>query len=142
MRLVDSHCHLDVAEFADDLPETLQRGMLQNVVAFVVPAIGFAGWQNLSVLAKSHPRIKPAFGLHPMFLAQHLEAHIAALPDWLQRPECVAVGECGLDFFIPDLDVSLQETIFIAHIKLAKQFNKPLIIHARKATERDRKSVV
>lgn len=136
MRLIDSHCHLDAAEFADDLPETLQRGMLHNVDAFVVPAIGFAGWQNLSALAKSHPQIKPAFGLHPMFLEQHREAHIAALPDWLQRPECVAVGECGLDFFMPELDVSLQETIFIAHIKLAKQCNKPLIIHARKATER------
>lgn len=136
MQLIDSHCHLDVAEFCDDLPETLQRGLQQGVAAFVVPAIDFAAWTNLSELAKRHPQLKPAYGLHPMFLAQHRDAHLAALPDWLQRPECVAVGECGLDFFVPDLDKNRQEAIFIAHIQLAKQFNKPLIIHARKATER------
>lgn len=136
MRLIDSHCHLDVAEFAADLPETLQRAMQNGVEAFVVPAIDFASWPSLSQLAELNPQIKPAYGLHPIFLAEHQIAHLEALPDWLQRPECVAVGECGLDFFVPNLDVSQQETIFIAHIKLAKQFNKPLIIHARKATER------
>lgn len=136
MRLIDSHCHLDVAEFAADLPETLQRAMQNGVEYFVVPAIDFASWPSLSQLAELNPPIKPAYGLHPMFLAEHLPKHLEALPNWLQRPECVAVGECGLDFFVPNLDVSQQEAIFIEHIKLAKQFNKPLIIHARKSTER------
>ena len=136
MQLIDSHCHLDVSEFACDLPETLKRGREVGVIAFVVPAIVFASWPKLSELVHNHSELKPAYGLHPMFLAQHRDAHLAALPDWLQRLECVAVGECGLDFFVPDLDVNQQEAIFIEHIKLAKQFNKPLIIHARKATER------
>ena len=136
MRLIDSHCHLDVAEFAADLPETLQRAMQNGVEYFVVPAIDFASWPSLSQLAELNLPIKPAYGLHPMFLAEHLPEHLEALPNWLQRPECVAVGECGLDFFVPNLDVSQQEAIFIEHIKLAKQFNKPLIIHARKSTER------
>jgi TatD DNase family protein len=136
MRLIDSHCHLDVAEFAEDLPEVLLRAAQLSVEAFVVPAIDFAAWPRLSQLAERHPQIKPAYGLHPIFLAQHHDSHLAALPDWLQRSECVAVGECGLDFFMPNLDVNQQEAIFIAHIKLAEQFNKPLIIHARKATER------
>lgn len=136
MRLIDSHCHLDVAEFAADLPETLQRAMQNGVEYFVVPAIDFVSWPSLSQLAELNPPIKPAYGLHPMFLAEHLPEHLEALPNWLQRPECLAVGECGLDFFVPNLDVSQQEAIFIEHIKLAKQFNKPLIIHARKSTER------
>ena len=136
MRLIDSHIHLDVAEFAADLPETLQRAMQNGVEYFVVPAIDFASWPSLSQLAELNPPIKPAYGLHPMFLAEHLPEHLEALPNWLQRPECVAVGECGLDFFVPNLDVNQQEAIFIEHIKLAKQFNKPLIIHARKSTER------
>lgn len=136
MQLIDSHCHLDTLEFAHDLPETLNRAHDVGVVAFVVPAIDFASWPNLLVLAQNNPTIKPAFGLHPLFLNDHLQAHLAALPDWLQRSECVAVGECGLDFFVPNLDIPMQESIFIEHLKLAKQFEKPLIIHARKATER------
>ena len=136
MRLIDSHCHLDVADFAADLPESLSRGRAKGIEAFVVPAIDFSSWPGLQALAMHYPAIKPAFGLHPMFLAEHRQEHLDALPDWLQKPECVAVGECGLDFFVPGLDAAAQETIFIEHIKLAKQFNKPLIIHARKATER------
>ncbi|HWR96318.1 MAG TPA: TatD family hydrolase [Arenimonas sp.] len=136
MRLIDSHCHLDVADFAADLPEALERGRVTGVAAFVVPAIDFASWPGLQALAASHPDIKPAFGLHPLFLADYLPAHLDALPGWLQLSECVAVGECGLDFFVPGLDVAMQEAVFIEHIRLAVRFDKPLIIHARKATER------
>lgn len=136
MRLVDSHCHLDVADFAGDLPQVLARGRKAGVTAFVVPAIAFAGWSGLAALAAAEPDIKPAYGLHPMFLAEHTDAHLEALPAWLARPECVAVGECGLDFFVPGLDVARQERVFIEHIRQAKALGKPLIIHARKATER------
>lgn len=136
MRLIDSHCHLDVAEFSADLPETLSRGRAVGVEAFVVPAIDYASWPGLQALARRCPDIKPAFGLHPMFLARHRPDHLDALHDWLQTPECVAVGECGLDFFLPGLDPVAQEKIFIEHIMLAVRFDKPLIIHARKATER------
>jgi TatD DNase family protein len=136
MRLIDSHCHMDVAEFAADLPEALERGRKSGVEAFVVPAIDYASWQGLLDLAIRHPEIKAAFGLHPMFLAEYRPEHLDALPDWLQEPQCVAVGECGLDFFVPGLDAAMQEAVFIEHIKLAVRFEKPLIIHARKATER------
>lgn len=136
MRLVDSHCHLDVAEFANDLPDTLARANQAGVSRFIVPAIAAAGWPHLASLAAGHIGLHPAYGLHPMFLAEHTEAHLSALPEWLQRPECIAVGECGLDFFVPGLDVIHQEAIFIEHIRLAVHYNKPLIIHARKATER------
>lgn len=136
MRLIDSHCHLDVAEFGTDLPETLDRARAAGVSGFIVPAIAAAGWTHLAELATRFPAFHPGYGLHPMFLAEHGDADLAALPDWLSRRECVAVGECGLDFFVPGLDVERQEAIFIEHIRLAAVFNKPLIIHARKATER------
>lgn len=136
MTLLDSHCHLDLADFAVDLPETLIRARNAGVCGFIVPAIAARGWPNLAALADQHSDFYPAYGLHPVFLAEHQAQHIASLPDWLARPECVAVGECGLDFFEPNLDPLQQEQLFITHIKLAKQFNKALIIHARKATER------
>ncbi|HWS40052.1 MAG TPA: TatD family hydrolase [Arenimonas sp.] len=136
MQLIDSHCHLDVSEFALDLPETLMRAQQAGVSAFVVPAIDFESWSNLSVFSHKHTELKPAYGLHPMFLDHFQPSHLTALPEWLEKSECVAVGECGLDFFIADFDAPLQERIFIEHIVLAKQFQKPLIIHARKSTER------
>lgn len=136
MQLIDSHCHLDLIEFSSDLSETIQRGQKAGVVAFVVPAIDFASWSALSVLVTKHPELKPAYGLHPMFLERFHSTHLEALHDWLAKSECVAVGECGLDFFMAEFDTPLQEMVFIEHIKLAKQFDKPLIIHARKSTER------
>jgi TatD DNase family protein len=71
-----------------------------------------------------------------MFLTDHTDADLDALPQWVSRSECVAVGECGLDFFVSDLNPIRQETIFNAHIRLASETGKPLIIHARRATER------
>lgn len=136
MRLVDSHCHLDVSDFETDLAETLDRARNAGVNAFIVPAIAAGRWPHLAELATRHADLHPAYGLHPMFLAEHTDSHLAALPDWLARAECVAVGECGLDYFVPGLDPDRQETVFIEHIRLAAALGKPLIIHARKATER------
>jgi len=136
MQLVDSHCHLDVADFANDLPETLSRANQAGVSRFIVPAIAAAGWPHLASLAAEHKGFHPAYGLHPMFLDEHTDTHLSDLAEWLERSECVAVGECGLDFYIQGLDVTRQEAIFIEHIRLAGLYNKPLIIHARKATER------
>ena len=93
MQLIDSHCHLDVAEFSTDLPDVLAAAQQAGVSAFVVPAIGFAGWAHLAELASSTPCIKPAYGLHPMFLVEHRDTWIClgplvqfdrgSLPDWL-----------------------------------------------------------
>ena len=135
MNLIDSHCHLDVADFDGDLQETLARAQQAGVGRFIVPAISEAGWPHLADLAAKHRDLHPAYGLHPMFLAEHTDTHLDALPDWLKRPECVAVGECGLDFFVPGLDGRRQEVIFVEHLRLAAIHNKALIIHARKATE-------
>ena len=136
MNLIDSHCHLDVADFDGDLPEVMLRARQAGVNRFIVPAISEAGWPGLAGLAAEHPGFHPAYGLHPIFLAEHTDAHLDALPGWLSRPECVAVGECGLDFFVPGLDHTRQEVIFVEHLRLAAAQNKALIIHARKATER------
>lgn len=136
MRLIDSHCHLDVAEFHADLSEALTRAEAAGVGPLVVPAIAHAGWPRLAQLAAQHPAIKPAYGLHPVYLAEHAPAHLAELGAWLQRPECVAVGECGLDFHEPGLDRACQEFLFCGHLQLAREHDLPLIIHARKSTER------
>jgi TatD DNase family protein len=76
-----------------------------------------------------------AYGLHPIFLARHRPAHLVELREWLEREKPVAIGECGLDFFVPGLDAEAQAGIFNAQLRLAREFDLPLIVHARRAVD-------
>uniref|UniRef100_A0A4W5LAC3 TatD DNase domain containing 3 n=1 Tax=Hucho hucho TaxID=62062 RepID=A0A4W5LAC3_9TELE len=77
-----------------------------------------------------------AFGLHPLFLAQHVPEHLALLAHYLATQRPVAVGECGLDFFVPGLDQAQQEELLLAQLKLARHFDLPVILHIRRSQDR------
>ena len=72
--------------------------------------------------------LHPAYGLHPMYLAEHRPEHLHELRDWIDRERPVAVGECGLDYFVEGLDVDAQ-------LQLAREFDLPVIVHARRAVD-------
>lgn len=133
--LVDSHCHLDAAEFDADRAAALARARAAGVAAQVVPAIRLADFAALRELCAANADLHPAYGLHPMFLADHAPAHLDALRDWLGRERAVAVGECGLDFFVEGLDAQTQREYFAAQLRLARDFDLPLILHARRAVD-------
>ena len=133
--LVDSHCHLDAPEFDADRAQVLARARAAGVVAQVVPAIRFADFAALRDLCAANADLHPAYGLHPMFLADHAPAHIDALREWLGRERAVAVGECGLDFFVEGLDAQTQRDYFTAQLQLARDFDLPVILHARRAVD-------
>ena len=133
--LVDSHCHLDAPEFDADRAQVLARARAAGVVAQVVPAIRFADFAALRNLCAANADLHPAYGLHPMFLADHAPAHIDALREWLDRERAVAVGECGLDFFVEGLDAQTQRDYFTAQLQLARDFDLPVILHARRAVD-------
>lgn len=135
MRLVDSHCHIDVGIFDVDRTEVVERARRAGVTRQIVPAIDAAGWPRLRDLCASTPGLYPAYGLHPMFLAQHRPVDLVELREWAHREKPVALGECGLDFFVPDLDVDAQSRLFDAQIRLAREFDLPLIVHARRAVD-------
>ena len=133
--LVDSHCHLDAAEFDADRAQVLARARAAGVLAQVVPAIRLADFAALRDLCTANADLHPAYGLHPMFLADHASAHIDALRNWLGRERAVAVGECGLDFFVEGLDAQAQREYFTAQLQLARDFDLPVVIHARRAVD-------
>ncbi len=133
--LVDSHCHLDAPEFAGDRDEVIARAQAVGVGQQVIPAINAAGWPALKDLCDSNRGLFPAYGLHPMFLRDHQPQHLIALGDWLQREKPVAVGECGLDYFVGDLDQDQQNLYFGGQLALAREFDLPLILHARRAVD-------
>jgi TatD DNase family protein len=133
--LIDSHCHLDAPEFDRDRDAVIERARSAGVTAQVIPAIAASGWSKLQAVCASHEGLHPAFGLHPMFLAEHRDEHIGALRAWLATERAVAVGECGLDFHVPDLDEARQRLFFEAQLRIAHEFNLPVIVHARKAVD-------
>ncbi len=133
--LVDSHCHLDAEEFDRDRSAVLARARAAGVNRQIVPAVNAAGWEKLRALCAAEPGLHPAYGLHPMFLAEHHPEHLTALRDWIDRERPAAIGECGLDFFVEGLDTSEQSRYFEGQLRLARDFELPVIVHARRAVD-------
>ena len=136
--LFDSHCHIHFSEFDHDRSQVLQHAYQLGVRRLCVPAATAQEWSFIIALAKQYDMIYPALGLHPCFLAQHSMDHLRLLHDTLHTNHTcvVAIGETGLDFYnkqLSDKDRALQIELFTGHIQLAKQFQRPLIIHARKS---------
>lgn len=133
--MIDSHVHLDAPEFDADRAAVLAESRRAGVSGFVVPAVARSGFAGLAALAAAEPDVHPAYGLHPMFLAQHDDADPELLSAWLAEHPAVAVGECGLDFHVAGLDPDRQRRLFDAQLRIARDMGLPLILHARKAVD-------
>jgi len=135
MDLIDSHCHLDAPAFDADRAEVLARARSAGVTAHIVPAVTAALWPKLRAVCRQEPDLFPAWGLHPMFVSEHRPEHLDLLRQWIERARPLAIGECGLDFFIQGLDRDVQQQYFTAQLELAREYDLPVIIHARRALD-------
>jgi TatD DNase family protein len=133
--LVDSHCHLDAAEFDPDRAQVIARARAAGVARQLVPAVEAAGWPKLREACLQAPGLYPAYGLHPMYLDRHRPQHLHELREWIKRERPLAVGECGLDYFVAGLDRDAQAAFFDAQLRLAREFDLPVIVHARRAVD-------
>lgn len=137
MRLIDTHTHIDFPDFDADRAAVLARSRELGVERIVVLGVHQANWQRVWQLVESDSSLFAAFGLHPIYLAEHQEQHLAELRAWLQRlqghPHLCAVGEIGLDYFVEDLDRQAQQHWFEAQLELAVEFNLPALIHVRRS---------
>jgi TatD DNase family protein len=133
--LIDSHCHLDAPEFDLDRDAVIARARAAGVGAQLIPAVDASGWTKLAELCARQEGLHPAYGLHPMYLSAHHEAHLDTLRLLLAGERTVAVGECGLDFHIEGLDPQRQQFFFEEQLKIARDFDLPVILHARKAVD-------
>ncbi|NZA27037.1 TatD family hydrolase [Luteimonas sp. SJ-92] len=133
--LVDSHCHLDAGEFDRDRAAVVARAVAAGVARQVVPATHAEAWPKLRDVCAAHSGLHPAYGLHPTFLEHHRPEHLDTLRDWLAHERPVAVGECGLDYYVEGLDRDAQQRFFEGQLRLAREFDLPLILHARRAVE-------
>lgn len=133
--LADTHCHLDDAGFDADRDAVVARARDAGVAWQVVPAVDAAGWPKLREVCAAAPGLLPAYGLHPMLLARHRREHLVQLRDWIERERPVAVGECGLDYYVEGLDRAAQADVFEAQLRLAREFDLPVVVHARRAVD-------
>ena len=133
--LFDSHSHFDAPEFDADRNAVLARAHAAGVTRQIVPAVSAAAWPKLREICAAHAGLYAAYGLHPMYLPEHHPEHLIALRDWIERERPVAVGECGLDFFVEGLDAGQQSLYFEGQLRLARDFELPVIVHARRAVD-------
>ena len=142
-RWIDTHCHLDAPEFAHDLAGVRARAASRGVVHCVVPAVEAAHFERVRALAMSTGD-SYALGIHPLCVKraqdadlQQLDRQLGALVD---DPRLVAVGEIGLDFFLPELCESplreRQEYFYVEQLKLARKYGLPVILHVRRSADR------
>lgn len=135
MKYIDTHCHLDAPEFASDRHTIIQALPAAGISAVILPAISAQYWGRLQKVCQRAPQLHASYGLHPMFLAEHQAQHLQQLRHYLAQPQTVALGECGLDFFVPELNPLQQEFFFVEQLKLAAEFELPVIIHARRSVD-------
>jgi len=141
LNLIDTHCHLDLSIFDPDRDAVLQRAVDNAVSEIIIPAISVDNWLKIKSLTAKHSNLYPAYGLHPMFMSQHKPQDLYHLEQWLQSENAIAVGECGLDFFIFNQKTnveqakSAQQYLFHGQLALAQQYKLPVIIHSRKSLD-------
>ncbi|WP_058358608.1 TatD family hydrolase [Xanthomonas translucens] len=135
MRLIDSHCHLDAAEFDGDRAAVIARAQAAGIAAQVLPAVTAASWPKLREVCTMADGLSPDYGLHPLFLDEHHPEHLPLLGEWIARERPCAIGECGLDLFVEGLDEAEQQRYFLGQLQLAREFDLPLIVHARRAVD-------
>ena len=135
--MIDTHCHLDLTIFDSDREDVLQSAHNTGVTDIILPGISYANWPAIKQLHSLTAPINlhASYGLHPMFIDEHRDEDITHLKHWLEIEKPIAVGECGLDFFIKRLNKERQLSIFETHVQLACEFNLPLIIHSRKSLD-------
>jgi len=135
---IDTHCHLDAAEFDADREAVVERARAAGVVQIVVPAIDRGNFERVRELAHRHG-LGYALGIHPMCTGSAREGDLQALAEALARnagdPRLVAVGEIGLDHFVGGLDRERQATFFAAQLELAAEFDLPVLLHVRRAVD-------
>ena len=135
---IDTHCHLDAREFDADRDRVVTAARAAGVGQIVLPAVGAGNFEVVRALAHRHG-LAYALGIHPMATDGAPDSALEALADALvahrDDPRLVAVGEIGLDHFVPCRDRARQHRFFAVQLKLARQHALPVLLHVRKAID-------
>jgi TatD DNase family protein len=136
--LIDTHCHLDDERYYDDIEQVLENAKRKGVEKFIIPGADPETLQRAVDLAEMYESVYFSVGVHPYDARNYDKSY---LEQFVNHPKCVAIGECGLDYFrLPesqndiDEEKKLQKEVFIDQILWAKELQKPLIVHIRESS--------
>lgn len=142
MSIIDTHCHLDNIQYQDDVDTVIKNSIDEGVDFFLIPGADPQELPKAVALAEKYDEVFFAVGVHPYDIESYDEK---ILEEYSKHPKCIAIGECGLDYYRLPKDedekkqnVALQKEIFAAQIEFAKKVQKPLIVHIRDASDDSR----
>ncbi len=139
----DTHCHLDAPEFTADLSLVIARAAEQGVTGVLIPAVQVKDFERVVQIVDTWqivmPRLCFTLGVHPLFTKDAAEGDVAltrlAIEKYRDHPRLVGVGEIGLDYFVDFLEPEKQEWFFAEQLKIARDFELPIVMHVRKSAD-------
>jgi TatD DNase family protein len=133
--LVDTHCHLDAAKFDADQDAVAQAACRLGVGGIVIPAVEAANFAQVAALCRRYPGCVAAYGIHPLYVDRATPEDLNTLRHAIENESPVAVGEIGLDFFVAGYDKAKQTDYFVEQLKIAREYDLPVILHVRRAVD-------
>jgi TatD DNase family protein len=144
--IIDTHAHIDGEQYLDDLDEVIKNAHENGVEGILIPGADINDLARAQKIAHENDNIYFAAGIHPYHCEQYDEE---ILREFLKDEKCIAVGECGLDYFrLPEskeeikLEKARQQEVLRLHVELAKSVKKPLIVHIREANDDSRRILI
>ena len=132
--IIDTHCHLYLDEFKNDIPEVIKRAEDEGISKFYLPGIDSSEIENMLLLETKFPgKCIAMMGLHPCHVKENYLEELAVVKEWLAKRKFAAVGEIGLDFYWDKNFVMQQYEAFRLQIELSLQYDLPIVIHTRNA---------
>lgn len=133
--LIDTHCHLDAAEFDGDRFSVAAAALQAGVDLMVIPSVERANFGAVASVCRDYSSCYAAYGIHPMYVERACEADLDALRETVLRERPLAVGEIGLDRFVEPRDDLRQSFYFDAQLKIARDAGLPVLLHVRRAID-------
>ncbi|CAN1496177.1 MAG: TatD family hydrolase [Sulfuritalea sp.] len=138
--LIDTHCHLDAAEFNLDRDFVISKALQQGVSKILIPSVARQNFDAVIALCNQHKNCAYALGVHPMYVDSADVDDIETLKTYIEENDPVAIGEIGLDYFVKNLKshpehIARQTYFFTEQLKIAKQYDLPVILHIRQAVD-------
>ena len=138
--LIDTNCHLDAEEFSADRDRVVAAAFGAGVAKILIPAVSTSNFPAVLDCCVRYPGCFPAYGIHPLYVCQADEQDLSSLRNWLSTQfssDCppVAIGEIGLDFFVRGFNAAHQEHFFTEQLKIAREFDLPVLLHIRRAID-------
>ena len=146
MAIIDTHCHLDNEQYLDDVEQVINNALSNGIESCIIPGADPKDLPRAVALSEKYPQIYFAAGVHP-YDCENFDINI--LEKYIDHPKCIAVGECGLDYYrLPEDEdekkenIKLQKEVFATQIEFAKKVGKPLIVHIRDASNDSKEMLI